>query len=149
MVLVDHEAVEAGLISELVLIEIALIVPVGGLRGEVRVREGEAKRRVLVAFRIRILMMRHLAEVVELHVTLSWRRRPRAGYRQSRAQARRTRPDAREEAGGRTGRGDAASRWAAGAGIARRRSGGRSCPGVPRRPGSAPLPEAGNGTDTG
>src|SRR6266849_643551 len=149
MVLVDHEAVEPRLIGELVLIEIALIVPVGDLRGEVRVREGEAKRGVLVAFRIRILMVRHLAEVVELHLTPSWRRPPGAGHRRNRARAGRTHPDAREAAGVRIGRRDAASRWAAGAGTARRKSGGRSCPDVPRRPGSAPPPEGGNRADTG
>src|SRR5712692_388845 len=149
MMLIDHEAVETGFISELVFIEIPLVVPVGDLRGEVRVRESEAKGRVLVAFRIRILMMRHLAEVVELHLTPSWTRPPGAGHRRSRARAWRTRPDAREEAGVRIGRGDAASRWAAGAGTARRKSGGRSCPGVPRRPGSAPPPEGGNRADTG
>src|SRR5216683_5987685 len=126
MVLIEHEAVETGLIGELVLIEIPLIVPVGDLRGEVRVREGEAKRGVLVAFRIRILMVRHLAEVVELHLTLSWTRPPGAGHRRNRARAWRTRPDARAEAGVRIDRRHAASRWAADARTARRKSEGRS-----------------------
>src|SRR5712692_531562 len=120
MMLVDHEAVETGFISELVLVEIPPVVPVGDRRGEVRVREGQSKRRVLVAFRIRILMMRHLAEVVELHLTLSWTRPPGAGHPRSQARAGRTPPDAREEAGVRIGRGDAASRWGADAGTARR-----------------------------
>src|SRR5262249_53662187 len=67
VVLVDHQAVEARLIRRLVLVEIALVVPGGDLRIEETVRELEAERGVLVALGVGELVMRHLAEVVELH----------------------------------------------------------------------------------
>src|SRR6185503_20746287 len=119
-------AVEAGLVGEVVLVEIALVVALGDLRREERVRKGQAERRVLVALRVRVLVVRHLAEVVELHV------RPSRG---SPAPGSRRRPAARSGASDRSARGRAASRWAAGAGTARRRSPGRSGPRAPRRSG--------------
>src|SRR5512132_880476 len=67
MVLVDHEPVEAHPVGQLVLGEIALVVG-GGLRAvEEAVGKGQAERGIVGAFLVRILVMRHLAEVVELH----------------------------------------------------------------------------------
>jgi len=43
VVLVDHEAIEPGLVGEVVLVEIALVVELGDLRREERVGEGQAQ----------------------------------------------------------------------------------------------------------
>ena len=67
VVLVDHQPVEADLVGELVLVEIALVVRRGLLAVEEAVRELQAERGVLVALLVGELVVRHLAEVVELH----------------------------------------------------------------------------------
>src|SRR5215470_20391066 len=111
--LVDHEPVETHLVGELVLVEVALVVLVRDVRREERVGEGQAQRRVLVPLRVGILVVRHLAEVVELHLTPS---------RGNRARCARRPPAARWAADGRIYRGRRASPWAAAADTARRRS---------------------------
>src|SRR5215469_10730613 len=110
--LVDHEPVEAHLVGELVLVEIALVVLVRDVGREERVGEGQAERGILVSLRVGILVVRHLAKVVELHLMPS---------RGNRARCARTPPAARWAADGRTGRGRRASPWAAAADTARRR----------------------------
>src|SRR5262249_10642550 len=67
VVLVDHEAVEADLVGELVLGQVALVVRVRLLAVEEPVRELEPERGVLLSLGVGILVVRHLAEVVELH----------------------------------------------------------------------------------
>src|SRR2546427_5551088 len=67
MVLVDHEAFEPGLVGEVVLGQIALVVRGGLLPVEEAIGELERERRILVALLVRELVVRHLAEVVELH----------------------------------------------------------------------------------
>src|SRR4030095_89458 len=67
VMLVDHEPVEARLIGELVLVQIALVVRRGDGGVEEAIGKLEAERGVLEAFLVRKLVMRHLAEVVELH----------------------------------------------------------------------------------
>src|SRR5712664_447323 len=67
VVLVDHQPVEAGPVGEFVLVEIALVVRAGLLRAEEPVRKLETERRILRALLVGELVMRHLAEVIELH----------------------------------------------------------------------------------
>src|SRR5262245_22538858 len=67
VMLVDHQAFEARLIGELVLGEVALVIGRGLLAVEEAVRQLEPERGILVALRVRELVMWHLAEVVELH----------------------------------------------------------------------------------
>src|SRR5262249_15185429 len=74
MVLVDHQPVVAGLIRELVLVQIARVVRGRLAAIEEPVRKTQTQRRILVAFLVRPLVVRHLAEVVELHRGVSPRK---------------------------------------------------------------------------
>src|SRR5438128_12396064 len=65
--LFDHQTREARLVGELVLREVPLIGGRRHLAHEEAVRELEPERRVLVAFLVGELVVRHLAEVVQLH----------------------------------------------------------------------------------
>src|SRR5262252_10536698 len=122
--LVDHEPVETDLVGELVLVEVALVVLVGDVGREERVGKGQAQRRVLVSLRVGILVVRHLAEVVELHLTPS---------RGNRARCARRPPAARWAADGHTVRARRVSPWAETSDTARRRSPARFGPPCPTR----------------
>src|SRR5206468_6709094 len=67
VVLVHHEAVEADLVRELVLGEVALVIRVRLRTVEEPVRELEPERPIFLALGVGVLVVRHLAEVVELH----------------------------------------------------------------------------------
>src|SRR5262249_42646708 len=124
VVLVDHQPVEPHLVGELVLVEIALVVLVGDVGREEGVGEGEAQRGILVSLRVGVFVMRHLAEVVELHLTPS---------RGNRARCARRPLAARWAADGRTRRARRASPGARASDAARRGSPARPGPPYPTR----------------